>query len=120
MTIGGTNMIDIYKWLVDYYNTDKKDPVMTGKYLALAESRLDHTTEALKDLDLAKIEYDGSYHHLHVNHGDRLVNRAVVLAHAGRVAEARRNCAEGLQILGQFLKPDEAFYKSNVAICARI
>nr|WP_293381040.1 toll/interleukin-1 receptor domain-containing protein [Phenylobacterium sp.] len=89
-------------------------------YLALAESKLDHTAEALKDLDLAKIEYDGSYHHLHVNHGDRLVNRAVVLAHAGRVAEAKQNCAEGLQILGQFLKPDEAFYKSNVAICARI
>jgi hypothetical protein len=39
MTIGGTNMIDIYKWLVDFYNSDKKDPAMTNKYLALAESK---------------------------------------------------------------------------------
>jgi hypothetical protein len=37
-TINGTNMIDIYKWLVDYYNT-KKDAANTEKYLALAEAK---------------------------------------------------------------------------------
>ncbi|GGA85449.1 hypothetical protein [Puia dinghuensis] len=36
--INGTNMIDIYKWLVDYYNT-KKDDANTQKYLALAETQ---------------------------------------------------------------------------------
>ena len=36
--INGTNMIDIYKWLVDYYNT-KKDEANTEKYLALAEQQ---------------------------------------------------------------------------------
>src|SRR6201996_1322387 len=36
--INGTNMIDIYKWLVDYYNT-KKDDANTQKYLRLAENK---------------------------------------------------------------------------------
>ena len=89
-------------------------------YLALAESKLDHTDAALHDLVLAKANYDASYHRLHVNHGDLLVNRARILKHAGRTAEARKDCAAGLAILGQFLKPDEAFYKTNVAICAGI
>jgi tetratricopeptide (TPR) repeat protein len=93
---------------------------ITEVYLALAESKLGHTDEALRDLDLAKVQYDASYGHLHVNHGDRLVNRAVVLNRAGRTAEARHDCAAGLDILGKLLKPDEAFYKSNVAICAKI
>jgi len=35
-SINGTNMIDIYKWLVDYYN-NKKDGANTEKYLSLAE-----------------------------------------------------------------------------------
>jgi hypothetical protein len=37
-TINGTNMIDIYKWLVDYYN-QKKDEANTEKFLALAEAQ---------------------------------------------------------------------------------
>ncbi len=37
-SINHTNMIDIYKWLVDYYN-NKKDAANTEKYLALAEKR---------------------------------------------------------------------------------
>ena len=37
-SINGTNMIDIYKWLVDYYN-NKKDEANTGKYLRLAEAK---------------------------------------------------------------------------------
>jgi tetratricopeptide (TPR) repeat protein len=93
---------------------------VTEVYLALAESELNQTADALRQLDLAKVQYDASYHKLHVNHGDRLVNRAVVLKHAGRTAEARRDCAEGMAILGKLMTPDEAFYKSNVAICAKI
>jgi len=37
-TINSTNMIDIYKWLVDYYN-NKKDEANTEKYLSLAEQQ---------------------------------------------------------------------------------
>lgn len=35
--INNSNMIDIYKWLVDYYDNTKKDDAMTQKYLAIAE-----------------------------------------------------------------------------------
>lgn len=34
--INGSNMIDIYKWLVDYYN-QKKDVANTAKYIAIAK-----------------------------------------------------------------------------------
>jgi hypothetical protein len=34
--INNSNMIDIYKWLVDYYNT-RKDEANTRKYIAIAE-----------------------------------------------------------------------------------
>lgn len=93
---------------------------VTEVYLAMAESNLGHTAEALRQLDLAKTQYDASYGRLHVNHGDRLVYRARVLKHAGRIVEARHDCAAGLDILRQLLKPDEAFYQTNVAICAKI
>ncbi|HEY4286318.1 MAG TPA: hypothetical protein VGN00_04390 [Puia sp.] len=36
--INGSNMIDIYKWLVDYYNT-KKDAANTEKYITLAKEQ---------------------------------------------------------------------------------
>ncbi len=35
--IANTNMIDIYKWLVDYYYNTKKDDGKTQKYLSIAE-----------------------------------------------------------------------------------
>lgn len=35
--INNSNMIDIYKWLVDYYNNTKKDDTSTQKYLGIAE-----------------------------------------------------------------------------------
>ena len=34
--INGSNMVDIYKWLVDYYN-QKKDVANTAKYIAIAK-----------------------------------------------------------------------------------
>ena len=36
--INGSNMIDIYKWLVDYYN-NKKDEANTKKFLAIAKEQ---------------------------------------------------------------------------------
>jgi len=37
-SINGSNMIDIYKWLVDHYN-QKKDAANTAKYLALGKAQ---------------------------------------------------------------------------------
>lgn len=76
-TINGTNMIDIYKWLVDYYNT-KKDDANTQKYLALAEaqypddlfwpsSRLDILREK-GNKDSLFAEYDKIVTHFPKNH----------------------------------------------------
>lgn len=87
-------------------------------FLALAESDLGHTDKALADIDEAKHNYDISYGKLHPNHGDRLVNRAMILARAGRKLEAARDCAAGLAILNQTLGPDAAFTRTNVKICA--
>jgi tetratricopeptide (TPR) repeat protein len=88
--------------------------------LALVESDLGHVDTALADLAEAKYNYDVSYGKLHPNHGDLLVNRAKVLAHAGRRAEALADCAAGVKILDQTLGADAAFTKTNVEICAKL
>jgi hypothetical protein len=71
-------------------------------------------------MDDAKHNYDVGYGHLHANHGDLLVNRATVLAKAGRKPEARSDCAEGLKILGQTLGPEAAYSRSMAGVCAKI
>lgn len=86
-------------------------------YLALIESDLGHTRLALAHIDEAKRNYDASYGKLHANHGDLLVNRAKILAHAGRLPEARRDCAAGIVILDKTLGVDAAFTKSSAQDC---
>ncbi len=88
-------------------------------YLALAQSRLGDSQSALRSLEDAKRNYDAHYKKLHVNHGDLLVQRAQVLQRAGRLAEARSDCTAGLALMRK-LEADEAFYKTNAAICAGI
>jgi len=88
-------------------------------YLALAQSQLSDTGSALLSLDEAKRNYDAHYKKLHVNHGDLLVQRAQVLLRAGRQGEARADCAAGLTLMRK-LKADEAFYKTNADVCARL
>ena len=46
-----------------------------------------------------------------------MVNRAKVLAHAGRMAEAKASCAEGVSILEKTLGADAAFTKSSAKDC---
>jgi tetratricopeptide (TPR) repeat protein len=87
-------------------------------YLALIESERGNTKKALAYIDEARVNYDASYGEIHANHGDLLVNRAIVLARAGRMTEARADCAEGLEILGQTLGKDAAFTKQLAEICA--
>jgi tetratricopeptide (TPR) repeat protein len=90
---------------------------ITEVYLALVQSERGDTRGALATLDDAKHNYDVGYGKLHPNHGDLLVNRAKVLAHAGRMQEARTNCAAGIEILRQTLGVDAAFTKSSAASC---
>ena len=58
-------------------------------YLALVESGRGRTAAALATLDQAKRNYDLGYGEIHANHGDLLVNRAMILAKAGRLSEAK-------------------------------
>lgn len=89
-------------------------------YLALAESDRGNTDRALRILDDAKHNYDVSYGHLHPNHGDLLVNRALILAAAGRMAEAHRDCDRGVAILAKTLGPKAGYTLSETAVCAAL
>lgn len=89
-------------------------------YLAMIQSAQGRTDAALATLDDAKANYDASYGKLHPNHGDLLVNRAKILAKAGRMAEARRDCAAGIDILKQTLGETASFTRSMAADCARV
>ena len=86
-------------------------------YLGLIESKRGDTRSALATLDDAKHNYDVSYGKLHPNHGDLLVNRAKVLARAGRLDEARKDCASGIEILTRTLGAQASFTKSSAATC---
>lgn len=87
-------------------------------YLALIESERGNTAAALATLADAKANYDASYGKIHANHGDLLVNRAKVLARAGRLAEARSDCAAGLKILRDTLGAGSSFTRSMEKACA--
>jgi tetratricopeptide (TPR) repeat protein len=89
-------------------------------YLSLAESELGETTEALKTIDDAKMQYDVGYGHLHANHGDRLVYRAMILKRAGRLDDARRDCSEGLAIIAKTSEVESALYKADSDMCANL
>jgi len=93
---------------------------ITEIYLALVESDRGHTEAALHILEDAKHNYDVSYGKLHANHGDLLVNRATILAHAGRISAAKQDCAAGLKILGRTLGEQANYTKSMAAVCAKI
>jgi tetratricopeptide (TPR) repeat protein len=89
-------------------------------YLALVESERGRTAAALRILDDAKHNYDVSYGKLHANHGDLLVNRAAILAKAGRRPEALADCDAGLKILRQTLGAQASYTQSMAAVCAEI
>lgn len=89
-------------------------------YLGLIESERGETAAALATLADAKRNYDVGYGKTHPNHGDLLVNRATVLARAGRKDEARKDCAEGIAILTRTLGADASFTKSSADVCAKL
>ena len=89
-------------------------------YLALVEADRGNFNAALAYLDDAKRNYDVGYGTLHANHGDLLVNRATILAKAGRRGEALRDCAEGVGILDRTLGPAAGYTKQMRATCDRL
>jgi tetratricopeptide (TPR) repeat protein len=89
-------------------------------YLALIQSKRGDTRGALATLDDAKHNYDVGYGKLHPNHGDLLINRAKVLARAGRIAEARVNCAQGVAILEKTLGAAASFTKQSADSCKQL
>jgi tetratricopeptide (TPR) repeat protein len=89
-------------------------------FLALIQSKQGDTKGALATLDDAKHNYDVGYGKLHPNHGDLMVNRAKVLARAGRMAEAKKSCAEGVAILEKTLGADASFTKSSADACKNL
>jgi tetratricopeptide (TPR) repeat protein len=89
-------------------------------YLGLIQSKRGDTKAALATLDDAKHNYDVSYGKIHANHGDLLVNRATVLARAGRMEEARSDCKAGLVILSDKLGADSSYTKQMIATCAAL
>lgn len=89
-------------------------------YLGLIESQRGATSAALATLDDAKRNYDASYGKTHPNHGDLLVNRAKVLARAGRLGEARTDCAAGMKILNETLGAEASFTKQMAGECAAL
>ena len=89
-------------------------------YLGLIQSKRGDTRGALATLDDAKHNYDVGYGKIHPNHGDLLVNRATVLAKAGRRAEARSDCAAGVAILQKTLGAEASFTKSSANTCRKV
>jgi len=89
-------------------------------YLGLIESKRGDTARALATLDDAKVNYDIGYGKLHPNHGDLLVNRARVLARAGRMKEAREDCAAGVAILVKTMGAQASFTKSSADTCRKV
>lgn len=89
-------------------------------YLGLIQSKRGDTRGALATLDDAKHNYDVGYGKIHPNHGDLLVNRATVLAKAGRMAEAQADCAAGVAILEKTMGPQASFTKSSAATCRKV
>lgn len=89
-------------------------------YLALVQSERGRTREALRILDDAKHNYDVSYGGIRANHGDLLVNRAVILARVGRFQEARKDCRTGLGILADTLGPAASYTLAMRRTCANL
>ncbi len=112
-----TDAITIYR---NAYKAPHYQIGIAEVYLALVESGRGRTAKALAVLDDAKHNYDVSYGQVHANHGDLLVNRASILAKAGRRDEAVRDCAAGVKILGDTLGRDSSFTKSSAASCAKL
>ncbi|GAC15636.1 tetratricopeptide repeat protein [Aliiglaciecola lipolytica] len=86
-------------------------------YLGLIAGDQKDLVGALAHFEEAKLHYDVSYGEIHANHGDLLVNRATVLAAAGDIESAERDCKSGMDILNATLGNKAAFTQQLQAVC---
>jgi tetratricopeptide (TPR) repeat protein len=89
-------------------------------YLAHAQAEAGASGAGLESLDEAQTIYDARFPAGDFNHGDIKVYRAIVLGKAGRLAEARAACADGLATLARNLSPDDAYLAEMSAHCAQL
>jgi tetratricopeptide (TPR) repeat protein len=72
---------------------------------------------ALERLDAARTNYEASYGKVHANIGEVLVTRASLLAKLGRLPEAVRECAAGMEMLNATMGPDNSFTQGLRKTC---
>jgi tetratricopeptide (TPR) repeat protein len=89
-------------------------------YLALAEAKAGDAADGLASLDAAQEIYDLKFPAGDFNHGDIRVYRAMVLDKAGRPEEAKRLCAEGLDMLKANLPANDVYLGEMTGHCAAI
>ncbi|WP_414828443.1 tetratricopeptide repeat protein [Alteromonas sp. H39] len=86
-------------------------------YLGLIAGEQNDLTKALMHFEEAKRHYDAGYGGVHPNHGDLLVNQAIVLAAFGDNELAEENCAQGMSILNETLGESAAFTQQLQKVC---
>ena len=89
-------------------------------YLALAQASAGAPEAGLISLDEAQKIYDARFPSGDFNHGDIAVYRALVLEKAGRREEAKRLCADGLNMLAANLTAGDAYLREMSGHCAGI
>lgn len=89
-------------------------------YLGLIEGDQQNISTSMDHFDEAKRHYDASYGKTHPNHGDLLVNRATVLASAGEIVSAMKDCEKGMHILNDTLGEKAAFTQQLQAVCDQL
>ncbi len=72
---------------------------------------------ALGHLDAARRNYEASYGKVHANIGEVMVTRAEILGKSGRLAEARRDCADGMAMLIETIGPNHSFTQGLQKTC---
>lgn len=109
---------------IDIYKAAFKGPHyligIAEVYRGLVEAQRKDFPAALAHFDEAKRQYDAGYGEIHPNHGDLMVNRASVLAQAGRKPEAIQECANGMAILERTLGRDASYTNQMRAVCEKL
>ncbi|MGL6042714.1 MAG: tetratricopeptide repeat protein [Sandaracinobacteroides sp.] len=86
-------------------------------YRAQVQTERGELGAAIFHLDEAQRNYEASYGKEHANIGEVMVTRATLLAKQGKMADARRDCAQGMAILNGTVGPDNSFTKGLQKSC---
>jgi hypothetical protein len=86
-------------------------------YRAQVAAELGRLDDALTYLDNAQLNYEATYGKENANIGELMVTRASILVLAGRTAEARAQCAAGLEMLYTTIGADHSFTRRLKRTC---